>query len=239
MIAGLTDADRNALDALRGPHNERMFEIGWRDTRAMSFVGVVQLPQITPQVLPKMYRHDDAKEREATANLLFLLSYTRKLDVTEPEISRLTEQRAPFSEILFWVFAQRLWDAVHREVLRGYVTIEDRLDVLKGRWLVAAQSRKPSGWRRDRFDVAYDEFTEDTPPNRLFKATVLRLSRWSQWTDTRRRLTQLRAVFADVADVTPQPHDFDQAAQWLLRRQRGPTQAADLTRLQIDLISAL
>jgi 5-methylcytosine-specific restriction endonuclease McrBC regulatory subunit McrC len=85
------------------------------------------------------------------------------------------------------------------------VTIEDRLDVLKGRWLVAAQSRKPSGWRRDRFDVAYDEFTEDNLPNRLFKATVHRLSRWSQWTDTRlrgrshfgaakarRRLTQLR-----------------------------------------------
>jgi hypothetical protein len=27
-------------------------------------------------------------------------------------------------------------------------------------------------------------------------------------------------VFADVADVTPQPHDFDQAAQWLLRHRR-------------------
>ena len=147
----------------------------------------MQLPQTTLQVLPKMYRHEDAKEHEATANLLFLLSYTRKLDVTEPEISRLIEQRAPFSEILFWVFAHRLWDAVHREVLRGYVTIEDRLAVLKGRWLVAAQAGRPDGWRRDRFDVAYDEFTEDNLPNRLFKATVHRLSRWSQWIDTRRR----------------------------------------------------
>jgi hypothetical protein len=246
-IAPLSGAEKNLLDQLRGPHSERVFEVGWRETRASSFVGVVQLPQTALQVLPKMYRHDldgrdgppgrpsegndtarpvvapypnDAREREATANLLFLLSYTRKLDVTEPEISRLIEQRAPFSEILFWVFAHRLWEAVHREVLRGYVTIEDRLDVLKGRWLVAAQSRNPSGWRRDRFDVAYDEFTEDNLPNRLFKATVLRLSRWSQWTDARRRLTQLRAVFADVADVTQQSHDFDQAAQWMLRHRR-------------------
>jgi hypothetical protein len=39
----------------------------------------VQLPQTTLQILPKMYRREDAKEREATANLLFLLSYTRKL----------------------------------------------------------------------------------------------------------------------------------------------------------------
>jgi len=216
----LSDSERDALNKLRGPRNERMFEVGWRETRATSFVGVVQLPRTTLQVLPKMYRHEDAKEREATANLLFLLSYTRKLNVTEPEISRLTEQRAPLSEILFWVFAHRLWDAVRREILRGYVTIEDRLDVLKGRWLIAAQAGRPDGWRRDRFDVAYDEFTEDNLPNRLFKATVHRLSRWSQWTDTRRHLTQLRAVFADVADVTPQPHDFDEAGQWMLRHRR-------------------
>jgi len=212
QIEGLTPAEKNLLDQLRGPRNESLFEVGWRETRATSFVGVVQLPQTTLQVLPKMYRHEDAKECEATANLLFLLSYTRKLDVTEPEISRLTAQHAPFSEILFWIFAHRLWNAVHREILRGYVTIEDRLDVLKGRWLVAAQADRPDGWRRDRFDVAYDEFTEDNLPNQLFKATVHRLSRWAQWTDTRRRLTQLRAVFTDVADVTPQPHDFDQAA---------------------------
>ena len=220
QVQPLTGTEKNLLDQLRGPRNERLFEVGWRETRATSFVGVVQLPQTTFQVLPKMYRHEDAKEREATANLLFLLSYTRKLDVTEPEISRLTAQRAPFSEILFWVFAHRLWEAVHREVLRGYVTIEDRLAVLKGRWLVAAQAGRPDGWRRDRFDVAYDEFTEDNLPNRLFKATVHRLSRWSQWTDTRRHLTQLRAVFADVADVTPQPHDFDQAGHWMLRHRR-------------------
>lgn len=138
QIEPLTSAKKNLLDQLRGPRNERLFEVGWRATRATSFVGVVQLPQTTLQVLPKMYRRildgrdgppgrpseeNDAgdsasrpyrpgeKEREATANLLFLLSYTRKLDVTEPEISRLTAQRAPFSEILLWVFAHRLWDA--------------------------------------------------------------------------------------------------------------------------------
>jgi 5-methylcytosine-specific restriction enzyme subunit McrC len=232
-IAGLSEAQQNALEKLNQSSGETLFRFDRRDAYATSFVGVVQLGAHALQVLPKMYREETAAEREATANLLFLLSYTRKLEITEPEIARLTEQRAPLSEILYWIFAHRLWEAVHREVLRGYVTIEDRLGVLKGRWLVAAQAGRPDGWRRDRFDVAYDEFTEDNLPNRLFKATVHRLSRWSQWTDTRlrgrshfgaaearRRLTQLRAVFADVADVTPQPHDFDQAAQWLLRHRR-------------------
>jgi 5-methylcytosine-specific restriction endonuclease McrBC regulatory subunit McrC len=90
-VEPLTSAEKNLLDELRGSRNERLFDVGHRETRATSFVGVVQLPRTTLQVLPKMYRHEDAKEREATANLLFLLSYTRKLYVTEPEISRLTE----------------------------------------------------------------------------------------------------------------------------------------------------
>jgi hypothetical protein len=74
-IEPLTGTEKSPLDQLRGPRNERLFEIVWRVTRATSFVGVVQLPQPALQVLPKMYRHEDAKEREATANLLFLLRF--------------------------------------------------------------------------------------------------------------------------------------------------------------------
>ena len=219
----LSDGEKSALDNLRGPRGEKMFEVGWREARATSFVGVVQLGARVVQVLPKMHCSDlpaTECEREATANLLFLLSYTGKLRVTETEISRLTEKSAPLSEILYWIFARRLWDAVRRELLRGYVSIEARLDVMKGRWLVAAQAQRSDGWRRDRFDVAYDEFTEDNLPNRLFNATVLRLSRWATWSDTRSHLAQLRSAFADVADVTPRSKDFPEAAQWMQRYRR-------------------
>jgi 5-methylcytosine-specific restriction enzyme subunit McrC len=219
----LSDGEKSALDNLRGPRGEKMFEVGWREAWATSFIGVVQLGARVVQVLPKMHRSDLSAtecEREATANLLFLLSYTGKLRVTEAEISRLTEKSAPLSEILYWIFARRLWDAVRHELLRGYVSVEARLNVMKGRWLVAAQAQRSDGWRRDRFDVAYDEFTEDNLPNRLFNATVLRLSRWATWSDTRSHLVQLRSAFADVADVMPRPKDFPEAAQWMQRYRR-------------------
>jgi len=103
-IAGLSDAQQNLLEKLNKSSGETLFRFDRRDAYATSFVGVVQLGADTLQVLPKMYREEAAAERDATANLLFLLSYTRKLDITEPEISRLTAQRALFSEILFWIF---------------------------------------------------------------------------------------------------------------------------------------
>jgi 5-methylcytosine-specific restriction enzyme subunit McrC len=220
----LSDVEKTALEKLRGPRDEKMFEVAWRgEVKATSFVGIVQLGASTVQVLPKM--HDTglsaAKcEQQATANLLYLLSYTGKLRVTEPEISWLTEKSAPLSEILYWIFARRLWDAVRLELLRGYVSVEARLDVMKGRWLVAAQAQRSDGWRLDRFDVAYDEFTEDNPPNTLFNATVWRLSRWAMWPETRSNLAQLRSVFAEVAHVTPQRKNFPEAKHWMQRYRR-------------------
>ncbi|MGD1085666.1 MAG: hypothetical protein ABSA47_13095 [Verrucomicrobiota bacterium] len=214
----LSDSEMAALAKLCGPGGEKMFAFGWHEVKATSFVGVVQLGTKTVQVLPKMHLSDlpaGECERQATANLLFLLSYTGKLRVTEPEISRLTEKSAPLSEILYWIFAHRLWEAVRRELLRGYVSVEARLNVMKGRWLVAAQVQRTDGWRRDRFDVAYDQFTEDNLPNRLFNATVIRLLSLANWSDTRNHLAQLRSAFADVADVTPLPNDFPEAAQWM------------------------
>jgi 5-methylcytosine-specific restriction enzyme subunit McrC len=222
-----SESEKIALDGLRGPCNEKMFAVGWKKVKATSFVGVVQLGKRVIQVLPKMYsRQLDVERniaecgREATANLLFLLNYTGKLRVTEPEIARLTEKSAPLSEILYWIFARRLWEGVRRELLRGYISVEERLNLIKGRWLVAAQAQRSDGWRRDRFDVAYDEFTEDNLPNRLFNATVLRLSRWATWSDTRSHLAQLRSAFADVSEIIPRPRDFPEAAQWMQRYRR-------------------
>ena len=222
-----SESEKIALDGLRGPCNEKMFAVGWKKVKATSFVGVVQLGKRVIQVLPKMYsRQLDVERnvaecgREATANLLFLLNYTGKLRVTEPEIERLTEKSAPLSEILYWIFARQLWDGIRRELLRGYISVEERLNVIKGRWLVAVQAQRSDGWRRDRFDLAYDEFTEDNLPNRLFNATVLYLSRWTTWSDTRSHLAQLRSAFADVADIIPRPKDFSEAAQWMQRYRR-------------------
>jgi 5-methylcytosine-specific restriction enzyme subunit McrC len=223
----LSEKDINVLDQLRGPRGARMFEVGWGEVKATAFVGVVQLGRRFVQVLPKMYRPElDAQcaraecERQATANLLFLLSYTGKLCVSEPEIAQLTRQPAPLSEILYWIFARQLWQTVRRELLRGYVSVEDRRGVLKGRWLVAVQARRSDGWRCDHFDVAHDEFTEDNPPNRLFHATTLRLAQWASWPETHSHLAQLRAAFADVREVTPQPRDFPAAALWMERHRR-------------------
>lgn len=223
LPVALSDAEKAALTRLQSSLGCELFKIGWSEVRATSFVGVVQLPKRTIQILPKMYRDTEAKEDQAARNLLFFLCYAWKLDVADTGISALSQQKTTLPEVVYWIFARKLWDAVRRDILRGYVVREDRVKVMKGRWLVAAQCRRTDGWRKDVFDVGFDEFTEDNLPNQLFKATVAALSRLARWRETQRLLTQLRDVLSEVSELIPEPEHFSRANEWLLayRRRAG------------------
>jgi 5-methylcytosine-specific restriction enzyme subunit McrC len=222
-------------------HNGReLFVRTNRSFRATSFVGIVQHRNYTVQVLPKMYRRtlapDAQSERigQATANLLFLLGYTKKLELTAAELARLASWRAPLLEFLCWLFAHKLWEAVRRGLMRGYVGVEDRLGVVRGRWLLAKQLRRSDSWRADLLDVSYEEFSEDNLPNRLLNATVWLLSRWARELETRRLLTVLRTMLGDITHAIPKPGDFARAQIWM-DRYRWRTKEQTLYRAILNL----
>jgi 5-methylcytosine-specific restriction enzyme subunit McrC len=220
LPVALSDSEKGALSRMHSATGCEVFRLGWPDVRSTSYVGVVQTSKRLIQILPKIYRNEAEREVEATRNLLFFLNYTRKLDVQDTDVSRLASEKVPMAEVLYWIFARRLWDAVQHDFLRGYVPVENRLAVLKGRWLVAKQFRCAEAWRKDRFEVAYDEFTEDNLPNQLFKRTIFELSRVARCRETIQLLIRLREVFSEVNDVEVEECDFERARTWILAHRR-------------------
>jgi 5-methylcytosine-specific restriction enzyme subunit McrC len=220
LPVAFSDSEKSALNRMQASIGCEVFKLGWTDVRSTSFVGVVQSSKRLIQILPKIYRNAADREPEATRNLLFFLSYTRNLDLRDMDVSQLANEKMTMPDVLYWVFARRLWDAVRRDFLRGYVSIENRLPILKGRWLVAKQCRRSDGWRKDRFEVAYDEFTEDNLPNQLLKRAVIELSRVARYRETTRLLIRLREVFGEVSDIEVEESDFERARTWMLAHRR-------------------
>ena len=85
------------------------------------------------------------------------------------------------------------------------MTQEETLNVVRGRIRIEDQLRRRYGVAVP-IEVRYDEFTPDIPPNRLLKAAVRRLA-WlpHRSRNTRRLLSAMRAVFANVSDVEYRP----------------------------------
>ena len=143
--------------------------------KANQWVGVVQVPGLQVEILPKVdslsqaENSDDDQWGESRRNLLYMLAVAGDVPVRSRDISRLATRRAPLNETLSALFANSLKDELLRGCERSYIKHEQNLRVFKGRLLVSQQLLKNSA-HRERFYCRFDQFSEDTLMNRIFKA---------------------------------------------------------------------
>jgi 5-methylcytosine-specific restriction enzyme subunit McrC len=174
---------------------------GKRVLQASQHVGVIQLGYQTIQILPKIYQAGDSapkdvRIKEATSNLLRLLNYAGELPIREHEIAPLVRQTDNWFEILTRLFATRLLEQWQRGPYRTYQSFNDRLPVLRGKWRMAEQLRRPD--LPQTFAVEFDEFTADNQLNRVFRYVIEKLWKLTRDNDNRQILGELRQWLEEV-----------------------------------------
>ena len=157
----LRDIHLRRLERLNQQAGVDLIRFGYRQLRATSYVGVIQLGDVVLQVLPKVDatgkddNHSAASVDSAVANLLWMLVYAGELPVHETELASLLKHRGDLFEILVRIFCERLLEQLERGPYRTYRHQIEMLAVLKGRWLLGRQLReKPL--LQDKFLVTYD-----------------------------------------------------------------------------------
>ncbi len=170
-----------------------------RSLQAAQHVGVVRMGTRTIQILPKMYRtatNTAAQVHEATANVLYLLHYAGQLPISEHAIAALSARNSDWFELLTYLFASHLQTAWHRGPARTYQRVNAAQTALKGKLRIADQLRRPG--RNHLFALTFDEFTADTPLNRMLRFVVERLWRLTRSIANRRILADLRGWMDEV-----------------------------------------
>jgi 5-methylcytosine-specific restriction enzyme subunit McrC len=137
-----------------------------------------------------------------------MLSYTGNIPFEERELAGLKLKKMPLMEVLLRLFANRMLEDLRRGVDHAYVQMEGNLPLVKGKILMN-RHLVVNAAHRERFHVGFDEFLDDTPLNRILKATCRRLTAVSKDPDTQRSLMEATAVFDEVADILPDDHHFD------------------------------
>ena len=170
---------------------------GLWNLRPNSKVGVIRLPDLTVEIKPKL----------PIDSVLFLASYALDAFELKTEVADL-DRSADLVEAMVQIFHEAVRQATGRGLLHGYETQEETLNVVRGRIRIEDQLRRRFGIAVP-IEVRYDEFTPDIQPNRLLKAAVRRLA-WlpHRSRNTRRLLSAMRAVFANVSDIDYRPSDL-------------------------------
>lgn len=89
---------------------------------------------------------------------------------------------------------------VKRGLGREYIDRTSALSTLRGK-LEMTDSLKTRSVLRRQMVCSYDEFSIDTPMNRILKATIMLLLRSNTSKERKRKLKRLLAYFGDVSDV--------------------------------------
>lgn len=143
--------------------------------KAKSFVGVIKYKNLHFEILPKLIsknanNNNEIQEKERSIilkNLIFMLSYTKNLDIKTNENAKLANEKNPFIEILIKEFATSLFDSIKRLTPKRYVREEENLNYLKGK-IKFIENIRYNCTNQARFYCEYDEFSENNPLNQLF-----------------------------------------------------------------------
>ena len=163
--------------------------------KAGQIVGILAIPGLTVEILPKI----EGEDNNIRSVLVRMLNVAYDLRIADGEIDKLSRQRHDLLEILIRLFANRLLAAVRFGLPRRYLTHHDDLRLLRGKLDVTRQVTRLVV-RTDLIACRYDELSPDTPLNRVLKAAVARLSNLSRSLNNIRTLNELKIRFDSVSN---------------------------------------
>ncbi len=169
---------------------------------ANQYCGLFSDGEKTYRILPKI----SDKEEDNQKYLLYMLlkAYNIKLK-NEDFIQNVDGQELTLLDILIKIYTDKVWREISKGVYREYISEQDNLNVLKGRWMIQEHIRR--NYFNEKIYCDFDEFSENNLLNQLFmySAKILR----SDKNDIRKSLKRLELAFDETDSIRINPYLFN------------------------------
>lgn len=208
------------------------FNWGLNSIKWSQFCGLVQLGDITLEILPKIH----GKESEPGAcreSLVRMLKQAGLLKIHKPGGADINLQKHTLLDIFIHDFCQQLNQQLVQGVIRRYIVREENIGVLKGK-LLAQQQLRHNLAHKERLYCQYDELSEDILLNQAIKYTLRLLLPRAQSPRLKNELTQLIYALDGVADTLVEVSDLER-----ISLSRNEKRFEPILRLCIIFMQAL
>lgn len=164
--------------------------------QAQNFVGVIQTKDgITIEILPKI---KNLNEKESRNILLKMLKTLKNSPFKNLNHAHLKSEKLPLLEIFIAMFLEELSTLIKKGIKSDYIPKEENMFFLKGKLKISEQI-KYNTIHKERFFVAYDEFSSDRIENRLIKTTLQYLYKKSHSNQNQQRIREFLFVFDSIS----------------------------------------
>ncbi|WP_428056310.1 McrC family protein [Candidatus Avelusimicrobium fimicolum] len=189
-------------------------DFGLEGITTCAHVGIIRFADFQLNILPKIIGEEDSLCLE---NLMFMLRYTRKLEIHSMDSAEISQTKQPFLEVLIAHYANILLNALQRHIPHQYETREDNLPTVKGR-ILFAKNHLVNATNLARTYCQFDEFTPDNLLNQTLKFVSHALQKLTSVSQTRQKLLKINAIYDEVA---LRPVSYTETQKIILNRNQA------------------
>lgn len=183
-------------------HGNRFFAVGLNRIHFRNYVGVIQVGNLTIEILPKADKAPDspAQKQKWQGALIEMLRQSGFIRVASMSDARLRLRSSSLLDIYFESFLAEVDELVHHGLVRKYRQICGNISALKGR-ILFQQHLTRNVVHRERFFTAHVFYDRNNPFNQILRIALDVLVRVSSNPHLVALARSLAILFQDVDNV--------------------------------------
>ncbi|KLE08495.1 restriction endonuclease [Aliarcobacter butzleri L355] len=171
------------------------FKLDWKTLKARQYCGILNFNNQDFYILPKIANHNDEKDAKQNLNIfIYMLMYAYDVKLLNENTSFSENLKSNnILEVFVQMFANGLLQELKKGLYKEYLTKQDNLPVLKGKYLINENLKY--NFTKNRIYCEYDEFSENNSLNQFFLYAVKYLQKFVK---DKKLLKQCELIFDEV-----------------------------------------
>jgi len=189
----------NALTSYNDKHGKEFFKVGHKHIQFTSFVGVIQVLDLTIEIMPKInLNNDDINEDKK--NLIKMLKICKNVPLSPTENARQRIRRnSSLLDLFFIKFLDDTESILHRGLKKKYKREQSNQPVLKGKLIFSKHIGK-NLIHKERFYTEHTVYNKDMQLNQLLKRALLIIANVTRSSDIKNRASDYLLFFDGIKD---------------------------------------
>jgi len=115
------------------PLLHKYFKLDWNILKSQQYCGILNFEDKDYYLLPKISENNDEQNLDI---FIYMLMYAYDIKLENEEIASCKNEKHNILEVFIQLFAQRLFKEFGRGIYKEYVTEQDNLTTLRGKYLI-------------------------------------------------------------------------------------------------------
>ena len=173
------------------PSLHQYFKFDWVKLKTRQYCGILNFDEEDYYLLPKISKKDE----DSNLNIfIYMLMKSYDIKLLNEDIASCKNNTHNILEVFIQIFAHKLLFEFGRGTYKEYITEQDNLRALRGKYLINENLKY--NFTNEKIYCEYDEFSEDNTLNQFFLFAIKTLLRY---TKNKKLLKQCELVLNEVS----------------------------------------